>query len=120
MTMGITPLNNPPFSLMLNLPDNIPHDGKKHHCPNCSKAFFSILNHLTMYTFSKTPQAEQGDYMRKLIGLLHISLDASVGEPGEMGWIKISKELFSLGASEIEKADTGLYGPSTFHKPPLC
>ena len=52
--------------------------------------------------------------MRKLIGLLHISLDASVGESGDMGWIKLSKDVLALGACEIEQADTGLYGPATF------
>src|SRR4051812_11946502 len=52
--------------------------------------------------------------MGKVVVLLHLSLDASTGEKGEMGWIKLSKELFANGSLEIANADTGLYGPETF------
>ena len=53
--------------------------------------------------------------MRKIILLMHASLDGFVGGPkGEMNWIKIDDELFDFVGKIVGQADTGLYGRETY------
>jgi len=53
--------------------------------------------------------------MRKIILLMHASLDGFVGGPkGEMNWIKIDDELFDFVGKIVGQADTGLYGRVTY------
>ncbi len=53
--------------------------------------------------------------MRKLVSLMHVSLDGFVAGPnGEMNWINISEEIFDLAGDLTSKADTALYGRVTY------
>jgi len=53
--------------------------------------------------------------MRKLIFLMHTSLDGFVAGPnGEMNWIKLDGELFDFVATLTAKADSALYGRVTY------
>jgi dihydrofolate reductase len=53
--------------------------------------------------------------MRKLIFLMHTSLDGFVAGPnGEMNWIQLDEELFDFVATMTDKADTALYGRVTY------
>ncbi len=53
--------------------------------------------------------------MRKLVSLMHLSLDGYVAGPnGEMQWIKISEEIFDLAGKLTSHADTALYGRVTY------
>ncbi|MEI8282319.1 MAG: dihydrofolate reductase family protein, partial [Armatimonadota bacterium] len=53
--------------------------------------------------------------MRKLVSLMHVSLDGFVAGPnGEMEWIKISEEIFDLAGDLTRQADTALYGRVTY------
>ena len=53
--------------------------------------------------------------MRKLIFLMHTTLDGFVAGPnGEMNWIKVDKEIFDFVATMTEQADTALYGRVTY------
>ena len=53
--------------------------------------------------------------MRKLVSLMHVSLDGYVAGPnGEMNWISLSEELFELAGDLTSKADTALYGRVTY------
>ena len=53
--------------------------------------------------------------MRKIISLMHISLDGFVAGPkGEMDWIKFDEELFDFVGKRISKGDTALYGRVTY------
>ncbi len=53
--------------------------------------------------------------MRKLVSLMHVSLDGFVAGPnGEMNWIKISEEIFDLAGDLTNQADTALYGRVTY------
>ena len=53
--------------------------------------------------------------MRKIILLMHASLDGFVGGPkGEMNWIKIDDELFDFVGKIVDQADSGLYGRVTY------
>lgn len=53
--------------------------------------------------------------MRKLISVMHISLDGFVAGPkGEMNWIKVDEELFDYVGKRIGKTDTALYGRVTY------
>ena len=53
--------------------------------------------------------------MRKLVSLMHVSLDGFVGGPnGEMNWIKVSEEIFELASELTNQADTALYGRVTY------
>jgi dihydrofolate reductase len=53
--------------------------------------------------------------MRKIISLMHISLDGFVAGPnGEMNWIKVDQELFDHIGKRIGETDTALYGRVTY------
>jgi len=53
--------------------------------------------------------------MRKVILLMHVSLDGFVGGPnGEMNWIKADEELFEPVGKITDEADTALYGRVTY------
>lgn len=53
--------------------------------------------------------------MRKIVSLMHMSLDGLVAGPnGELDWINIQEEIFDYVEGFIRQADTGLYGPHTF------
>jgi len=53
--------------------------------------------------------------MRKLILLIHTSLDGFVAGPnGEMDWIKVDDEIFDYFGKIIDDADTALYGRVTY------
>ncbi|RZJ33271.1 MAG: dihydrofolate reductase [Flavobacterium sp.] len=53
--------------------------------------------------------------MRKIISLMHISLDGFVAGPnGEMDWIKVDAELFEHVGHRISEGDTALYGRITY------
>lgn len=53
--------------------------------------------------------------MRKLISLMHMSLDGYVcGPQGEMDWIQHSDQIWDFVDQHIPEADTGVYGPTTF------
>jgi dihydrofolate reductase len=53
--------------------------------------------------------------MRKVVSLMHMSLDGFVAGPkGEMDWIKIDDQIFDHVDRFIAQADTGFYGPKTF------
>jgi dihydrofolate reductase len=53
--------------------------------------------------------------MRKLILLMHASLDGFVAGPnGEMDWIKVDDELFEFVGHLTDQADTALYGRVTY------
>lgn len=57
----------------------------------------------------------KGKFMRKIILLMHASLDGFVGGPkGEMNWIKIDDELFDFVGKIVDQADVGLYGRVTY------
>jgi dihydrofolate reductase len=53
--------------------------------------------------------------MRKIISIMHVSLDGFVAGPnGEMDWIKVDEELFGFVGQRISKSDTALYGRVTY------
>ena len=53
--------------------------------------------------------------MRKLVSLMHVSLDGFVAGPnGEMNWVNISEEIFDLAGDLTRQADTALYGRVTY------
>lgn len=53
--------------------------------------------------------------MRKIISLMHISLDGFVaGLNGEMDWIKVNEEIFDYAGKRISEGDTALYGRVTY------
>ena len=53
--------------------------------------------------------------MRKIISLMHISLDGFVAGPnGEMNWIKVDEEIFDYVGLRIKECDTALYGRVTY------
>ena len=53
--------------------------------------------------------------MRKVILLMHVSLDGFVAGPnGEMDWIRLDDELFDDVAAVAQTADTALYGRVTY------
>jgi len=53
--------------------------------------------------------------MRKVVSLMHMSLDGFVAGPeGEMDWIKFDDQVFSYVDEFIKEADTGFYGPKTY------
>ena len=53
--------------------------------------------------------------MRKVVLLMHISLDGMVSGPnGEMDWIKVDDEIFSYVAQVTAEADTNLFGRATY------
>jgi dihydrofolate reductase len=53
--------------------------------------------------------------MRKIIWLMHVSLDGFVAGPnGEIGWIYLEDELFEDGHDLIKTGDTALYGRVTY------
>jgi len=53
--------------------------------------------------------------MRNLIFFMHVSLDGFVaGVNGEMGWIKVSDEMFDFVGTMTDQADTALYGRATY------
>jgi len=53
--------------------------------------------------------------MRKIISLMHISLDGFVAGPnGEMNWIKVDEEIFDYVDKRISEGDTALYGRVTY------
>jgi len=53
--------------------------------------------------------------MRHLIFFMHTSLDGFVAGPnGEMNWIKVDEEIFDFVATMTDKADTALYGRTTY------
>lgn len=53
--------------------------------------------------------------MRKIVFLVHISLDGFVAGPnGEMDWISAPQELFDWGSTLTNQADTALYGRTTY------
>ncbi|MEK6821335.1 MAG: dihydrofolate reductase family protein [archaeon] len=53
--------------------------------------------------------------MRKIVFLVHISLDGFVAGPnGEMNWIHAPQELFDWGSTLTDQADTALYGRITY------
>ncbi len=53
--------------------------------------------------------------MRKIISLIHISLDGfAAGPSGEMDFIKINESVFEFVDGYIKGVDTAFYGPKTF------
>src|SRR3954447_22866537 len=53
--------------------------------------------------------------MRKIISLMHVSLDGFVAGPnGEMDWIKVDEELFDHIGKRISESDAALYGRVTY------
>ncbi|HMI05215.1 MAG TPA: dihydrofolate reductase family protein [Pedobacter sp.] len=53
--------------------------------------------------------------MRKIILLMHVSLDGFVAGPnGEMDWIRINDEMFDTVGQFTENADAALYGRKTY------
>lgn len=53
--------------------------------------------------------------MRKVISLMHVSLDGMVAGPnGEMDWIKVDDELFDFVNEFTAKADIAIYGRKTY------
>ncbi|MFL9843848.1 dihydrofolate reductase family protein [Flavobacterium rhizosphaerae] len=53
--------------------------------------------------------------MRKIIALLHVSLDGfATNANGEMNWIKFDEELFDFVGKLTDNADTALYGRITY------
>ena len=53
--------------------------------------------------------------MRKLVSLMHMSIDGYVAGPnGEMNWINISEEIFDIATDLTNAADTALYGRVTY------
>ncbi len=53
--------------------------------------------------------------MRKLVLLMHVSLDGYVAGPnGEMDWIKVDEELFDYTQQQTDLADAALYGRVTY------
>jgi dihydrofolate reductase len=53
--------------------------------------------------------------MRKIIWLMHVSLDGFVAGPnGEIDWIYLNDELFEDVENMIDAADTALYGRVTY------
>jgi dihydrofolate reductase len=53
--------------------------------------------------------------MRRLVLLMHISLDGFVAGPdGEFNWIKVDDELFDYSGKLTDEADTALYGRVTY------
>ena len=53
--------------------------------------------------------------MRKIIWLMHVSLDGFVAGPsGEIDWIYLEDQLFEDGHELIKTADTALYGRITY------
>jgi dihydrofolate reductase len=53
--------------------------------------------------------------MRKLISLMHTSLDGMIAGPnGELDWLHFSDQVFAYVDTFIDQADTGIYGPKTF------
>ena len=53
--------------------------------------------------------------MRKIILLVHVSLDGFVAGPnGEMDWIKLDDEMFDFVNTITEHSDTALYGRATY------
>lgn len=53
--------------------------------------------------------------MRKLVQLMHVSLDGFVGGPnGEMNFIHVDEEIFDYTGGLVNDCDLGLYGRVTF------
>jgi dihydrofolate reductase len=53
--------------------------------------------------------------MRKLVLLMHVSLDGYVAGPtGEMDWIRVDEELFDYTKQQTDLADAALYGRVTY------
>lgn len=53
--------------------------------------------------------------MRKVVSLMHMSLDGYVEGPNrEMNWIKIEEPVFEFVDRFISQVGTALYGPNTF------
>jgi len=53
--------------------------------------------------------------MRKLVLLMHTSLDGFVAGPnGEMDWIQVGDEMFEIAGERTNEADTALYGRVTY------
>jgi dihydrofolate reductase len=53
--------------------------------------------------------------MRKLVLLMHTSLDGFVARPsGEIDWIKVDAELFDYSSKIVDQTDTALYGRVTY------
>jgi dihydrofolate reductase len=53
--------------------------------------------------------------MRRLIVLMHVSLDGFVAGPaGEMDWINLDDELFDFVGKFTDQSDTALYGRVTY------
>ncbi len=54
--------------------------------------------------------------MRKIISLMHMSLDGFVAGPNrEMNWIKVDQEIFDFIGKRIGESDTALYGRVTYN-----
>ena len=53
--------------------------------------------------------------MRKLVSMMHVSLDGFVAGPnGEMDWIQISEDIFEIAGDLTSQSDTALYGRVTY------
>jgi dihydrofolate reductase len=64
-----------------------------------------------MFVSVKTNQQQ----MRKIISLMHISLDGFCAGPnGEMDWITMNNEIMKDVTGHLERTDTALYGRTTY------
>ena len=63
-----------------------------------------------------TPEAEQTTPTRKLISLMHVSLDGfAAGPNGELEWGIVDEETYQHVADLLRTVDTALYGRVTYH-----
>lgn len=62
-----------------------------------------------------TPEAEQTTLMRKVISLMHLSLDGfAAGPNGELEWAIVDEEMYRHVADLLRTVDTAVYGRVTY------
>jgi dihydrofolate reductase len=63
-----------------------------------------------------TPPETTQTPMRKVISLMHISLDGfTAGPNGELDWARVDEETYGYVADLLRTVDTALYGRVTYH-----